>query len=285
MYFVILAFPIISLSCMRSVKAILFYFLNLSILSTAFSAVDIIAHRGASAYAPENTLASVDLALELDADGIEIDVHVSADGRLMVIHDGSTGRTCNEDVIIQKTHSHTLRQLDAGSWKGPEWKDEKIPFLEEVLERVPLNTKLFIECKTKDPKLFLQALEPLWSRHQERLQSSILISFHAPILSAFKREYPEQMVIWLIEEMESLEAYARHIKEGGKRLFDGLGVDHELGISDHDITTHLASGHLLSVWTVDQPRWVSYYTSKGFAFFTTNRPDLVQLNKNTQVTK
>jgi len=105
------------------------------------------AHRGESYIAPENTLAAFELAWKLGADALELDVHASADGRIMVMHDGATLRTCGKHLVIKETHSSELRKLDAGRWKGEEFAGEKIPFLEEALDILPPGKDLLMEIK------------------------------------------------------------------------------------------------------------------------------------------
>lgn len=94
------------------------------------------AHRGASAYCPENTMASFRKALELGATGIETDVQRAKDGRLVLIHDESLKRTTGDDRLVKDVTYEELAALDAGSWFDPSFQDERIPALEELLELV-----------------------------------------------------------------------------------------------------------------------------------------------------
>ncbi|MEK3885363.1 glycerophosphodiester phosphodiesterase [Paenibacillus sp. PL2-23] len=92
------------------------------------------AHRGASAYCPENTMAAFRKALELGATGIETDVQRTADGRLVLIHDESLARTTGDERLVQQVNAEDLAQLDAGSWFDPSFANERVPALEELLE-------------------------------------------------------------------------------------------------------------------------------------------------------
>lgn len=107
----------------------------------------LIAHRGESRDAPENTLAAVNLAWSRGARAVEIDVRSSADGRPVVIHDASTRRIGGPAKAVAAQTADQLRRLDAGLWKGRRWAGERIPFLEEVLETIPAGGRLFIELK------------------------------------------------------------------------------------------------------------------------------------------
>ena len=235
----------------------------------------IIAHRGASAYAPENTLAAFKLALEMGVDGVELDIHASADSKLMVIHDSHTGRTGNKHLSISETHSQELRNIDVGHWKGDAWKGETIPFLEEVLELVPKNKHLFIECKLKDPTIFLNALNQLWENYEERLSSSTFISFHAPILLALKQEKPHLTTLLLIEEPQILATYTHLVSSEEHLPFSGVGIDEALPIDENWAQSVKSHTQILSVWTVNNPQTALNYHAWGFHYLTTDKPDLL----------
>ncbi|MGA7607078.1 MAG: glycerophosphodiester phosphodiesterase family protein, partial [Anaerolineales bacterium] len=89
----------------------------------------IFAHRGASAHAPENTLASFELALSQGADAIELDVNLSADGEVVIIHDSTVDRTTNGHGRVAQLSLTELRSLDAGSFFSEKYHGEKIPLL------------------------------------------------------------------------------------------------------------------------------------------------------------
>jgi glycerophosphoryl diester phosphodiesterase len=122
---------------------LVFFVLNMTAQNT------FIAHRGASFLAPENTVAAAKLAWELGADAVEVDIHLSKDNRIMVIHDKDTKRTCSgkKNLTIADSPSTLLRDLDAGIWKDPKYKGEKIPFLTEIIETVPEGKTLVVEIK------------------------------------------------------------------------------------------------------------------------------------------
>lgn len=105
----------------------------------------IFAHRGASAYAPENTLAAFELALAQNADGIELDVKLSADGQAVVIHDLTVDRTTGAHGRVKDLSFSELRSLDAGAYFSENFRGEKIPSLEEVFEVVGKRTFINIE--------------------------------------------------------------------------------------------------------------------------------------------
>lgn len=108
---------------------------------------EIIAHRGASAVAPENTLPAIDSAIAAGADCIEIDVHLSKDNKVVVIHDKTVDRTTNGSGRVSELTSDYIKTLDAGSWFDEEFMGIQVPFLEEIIETVNAQTKLLIEIK------------------------------------------------------------------------------------------------------------------------------------------
>lgn len=109
------------------------------------------AHRGAKSFAPENTLSAFKKAVESGADGIELDVHLSQDGFIVVMHDENVDRTTNGKGEIKELSLAEIKKLDAGSWFDEKFKDEKVPTLEEVLEtlhELKFTGELNIELKT-----------------------------------------------------------------------------------------------------------------------------------------
>ena len=136
----------------------------------------IFAHRGSSAYAPENTLSAFELALEQGAHGIELDVKLSADGHVVVIHDETVDRTTNGTGRIKAMTLSEIKKLDAGSKFPPKFKPQEIPTLEEVLDAV--GGKLFINVEVAN---YSSPADDLPDRvvsliKEFHLESSVLIS-------------------------------------------------------------------------------------------------------------
>lgn len=143
-------------------------------LSQAFAAetpgdlrkVDNVAHRGASAYAPENTIAAFDKAVEMKADYIEIDVQRSKDGKLVVIHDTTVDRTTDGSGKVGNLTFKELRNLDAGSWKGEQFTGAQIPTFDEILDRY--HGKIGILIELKSPELYPGIEENVAGKLKER---------------------------------------------------------------------------------------------------------------------
>ena len=109
----------------------------------------IIAHRGASSYAPENTLASIRKAFDLNADGVEIDVQMSRDGELVLQHDWTLEKIAGEKKLVTSADLAELKKIDAGSWFSESFKGEQIPLLSEALAAIPDGRLVNIEIKKR----------------------------------------------------------------------------------------------------------------------------------------
>ena len=118
--------------------------------------MDIIAHRGYSAIAPENTLAAFQAAVEYQAQGVELDVQLSADRVPIVVHDSTLNRTTNGEGSVHTKTLNQLQSLDAGSWFSSEFIGEKIPTFQTVLDLLK-NTKITIYAEVKETD-FCQAM-------------------------------------------------------------------------------------------------------------------------------
>ncbi|MFS0883581.1 glycerophosphodiester phosphodiesterase [Metabacillus niabensis] len=139
--------------------------------------VDNVAHRGATGYAPENTIAAFDLAVEMKADYIEIDVQRSKDGKLVLIHDTTVDRTTDGTGKVGDLTFDQLRSLDAGSWKGEQFVGEQIPTFEEILERYHGKVGILIELKAPElyPGIEEQVAKALKERNLDKPQNEKII--------------------------------------------------------------------------------------------------------------
>lgn len=139
--------------------------------------VENIAHRGATGYAPENTISGFDMAVDMKADYIEIDVQRSQDGELVVIHDTTVDRTTDGTGKVGKLPFDYLRSLDAGSWKGEQFTGEKIPTFEEVLDRYRGKVGILIELKAPElyPGIENQVADALKERNLDKPQNEKII--------------------------------------------------------------------------------------------------------------
>ncbi|PGT82250.1 MULTISPECIES: glycerophosphodiester phosphodiesterase [Bacillaceae] len=141
--------------------------------------VEIFAHRGLSGFYPENTMAAFKAAVEVGAHGIELDVQMSKEGELVVIHDEKLERTTNGVGYVKDLTLNQLKQYDAGSWFHADFENEKIPTLNEVLEWVKLlPKKLIVNIELKNDRIEYENLEKKVLRliYELNLQQQCILS-------------------------------------------------------------------------------------------------------------
>ena len=225
-----------------------------------------IAHRGASYLAPENTVASAKLAWELGADAVEVDVYLSQDNRVMVIHDKTTRRTCNgkKSLEIRKTPSLVLRDLDAGSWKGPEFKGEKIPFIEEIIETVPEGKTLVIEIKC-GPEVLPELQRAI--EKKGKAGQIVFIGFDYDTIVKTQTAFPNNKCYWL----SSAKPGDKKLDEVAAAGLTGINVQYK-AINDELMAAAKSRNLEVLTWTVDDPVEAKHLTEIGVTGLTTNRP-------------
>lgn len=153
----------------------------------------IVGHRGFSAIAPENTIASFIRAIEAGANMIELDVMMSGDGGVFVFHDYKLGRTTNGSGLFRRVSKNYIRGLDAGSWFSKSFAGERVPFLEEVIELAKSNLYINIEIKHKWIDGLHELVDKtvrLVQKHQ-MMDSCIFSSFNLEALRYLHLKYPE----------------------------------------------------------------------------------------------
>lgn len=236
----------------------------------------IVAHRGASHIAPENTLAAFRLAWELDADLIEGDFYLTTDGVIIAHHDDTTKRTANVDRLVQEQTHQELTSLEVGSWKDPKWAGEKIPTLHQVFETVPPCGKVLIEIKSDtrivEPLIGVLGDSPLAK------EQMIIICFDAQVIAQIKQRLPSIRAYWLSDFKEHglgrWEPTVDQIIETAKRIgADGVDLNANLNVIDRKFVAEIRrSGLELHVWTVNDPVAATRLMRLGVDSITTDRP-------------
>ncbi len=227
----------------------------------------IIAHRGASYLAPENTVAAASLAWELGADAVEVDVFLAKDNRVMVNHDKDTKRTAagKKNMVIRNTPSLVLRNLDVGSWKDERYKGEKMPFLSEIIETIPEGKFLVVEIKSDSEILphLKRSLEKSGKKSQ-----IVFISFGWRTILDAQKEFPENKCYWLSSSKSGLKEKIADVAANGL-----AGVNLNYIIVDQEVMA-LAKENRIEVltWTVNEPGVAKKMTELGVKAITTNRP-------------
>jgi glycerophosphoryl diester phosphodiesterase len=251
-------------------KALLF-------LLTALSAqaVEIIAHRGFSARAPENTLGAFQLAWENGTDACELDVYLTADGKTAVIHDKTTQRTTGKALEVAKSTQAQLTALGAGAWKDPAWIKEKIPTLEQALATLPMGKKRFfieLKCGAEIVPELKRLLEPR-KAHADQLA---IIAFKREAAAESKKALPWIQVYRLASgktKQHTPTDLTQLIADTQADGLDGLDLSQADFAWDEAMVNQIrAAGFGLYVWTVNQPEAVQRFARLGVDGITTDDP-------------
>ncbi len=149
----------------------------------------VIAHRGASTYAPENTFAAFDLALDMGVRHFELDVQLSGDNHLVVIHDDKVNRTTDGNGEVSALTLRELQSLDAGAWFGAKFAGERIPTLESLLDRYRGRAHLHVEIKGTTQGLSERTVDMI--RRRGWAQNVTMTSFQIDKLEALRAHAPE----------------------------------------------------------------------------------------------
>jgi glycerophosphoryl diester phosphodiesterase len=248
-------------------KTTLLFLFFLILYQMQIQAQYLVAHRGASYLAPENTVASAKLAWELDADAVEIDVYLSKDGVIVVNHDKDTKRTSGETFVIKDTDAARLRQLDVGSYKDKKYKGEKMPILEEIIATVPPGKELFIEIKC-GPEI-VPVLEKEINKSDKKDQM-VIIGFDKEVVVKAKKQMPAIPVYWLRGNFTeySLDEVITIAKDN--RL-DGLDLSYKL-VTSELMQRMEQEGLEVQVYTVNDAKEAKKLMEMKVAGITTDRP-------------
>jgi glycerophosphoryl diester phosphodiesterase len=241
--------------------------------SGILSGVEIIAHRGASFDAPENTVAALRLGFEQGADAGELDVRLSKDGRIVVIHDADTARISGGKSPVNEQTADELRALDAGQWG--KWKGsafaEKIPQLVEILAIVPAGKRLFIESKA-GPEI-VNELERVLRASGLAPEQLPLITFDLETARILKLRLPAHEVSWIVDYSVTGSLPIDELIQSAKAAgLDGLDLNYKFPMNAAFVQKVHATGLKLYTWTVDDPAVAKSLAAAGLDGITTNRP-------------
>lgn len=239
----------------------------------------IFAHRGASVYAPENTLAAFEAAVQQHADAIELDAKLTADRQVVVIHDQTVDRTTNGSGEVRKMSLEAIRELDAGSFFDVQFKGEKIPLLSEVFEAV--GKRIFINIELTNYASLIDELPFLVVAlvKQFNLHARVMFSSFNPIaLWRVKHQLPE-VPVGLLAQPGKSGAWARS-------WLSGLLRHEALHPEKRDANPSLVqkvhrSGRRVYVYTVNQPQEMQQLFQIGVDGIFTDDPLLAQQARKT----
>ncbi len=241
--------------------------------------VEIIAHRGASFDVPENTLAAVRLAWSQKADAVEVDVYLSKDGRIVVIHDPDTKQMAGVDRPVAEQTLAELQSLDVGRWKGAAWAGEKIPTLAQVLELLPEGKGMFLDIKS-GPEIIPELRRVV--AESGKPSEHIAVIGPLDVCTAIKKALPKHPAYFL-EEFRWDEKTGQWSPSAGdlvaavrKAGLDGLDLGLKLPLDRSFIQSVKEADLKVYVWTVDDPGDARRLAEGGIDGITTNRPEFLR---------
>ena len=224
-----------------------------------------IAHRGASAYAPENTFAAFDKALALGASHVEFDLHFSKDGHIVIIHDETLERTTNGTGLVADSNLADLRLLDAGSWFSAEFAGESVPTFGGMLERYKGRFHFHVEIKADVRGLSRQAADMV--RGYGVAEAATIISFQLSSLEELVGYAPELSTGWLVFNVD--DATVDHAKRLGLKLL----CPHSSNLTPELVDRLHRSGMDVRAWGAADDALMKKAVDSGVDGLTVNFPD------------
>lgn len=247
------------------------------------------AHRGASAYAPENTLEAIDLAMSMGFDWVENDVQRTKDGELVVIHDDTLARTTDVEQVfpdrkpwrVKDFMTEEIRRLDAGSWFGPQFAGARVPTLREYMDRVQRNQqRLLLEIKKPElyPGIEEQTLRVLdeagWLDENHVRRRLVVQSFSAESVRIVHELRPDLLTAFLgTPPLAELPRYAQFTDRINPWY---TTIDGEWVNAVHGLLGAHGKAMEVDTWIVDDAETARKVQDMGVDGIITNKPDVVR---------
>ena len=257
---------------LKLVVSLTFFFFNLCLADPL-----IVAHRGSSFDAPENTLPAFRLAWEQGADGVEGDFLLTKDAQIVCIHDASTKRLADKNLVVSKSTLQELRALDVGAWKHEKFKGTKIPTISEVFATIPKGKKIFVEVKC-GPEIVPFLVKEIRKANLETDQVR-LICFNTKVIKSFKENMPNHKAYWLSGFNKKNGSWKPSVDQVITTLqnckADGLDSQHT--IPPEFSKSVIKAGFEWHAWTINDARTAQRLAKRGIDSITTDRPKLIGL--------
>jgi len=234
----------------------------------------IIAHRGASFNAPENTIRAITLAWAQKISKVEIDIHITKDKRIVAIHDANTSEVAVKHLNIKNTLFKELQKLDVGSWKHKKWSGVKIPSIEEILATLPKFGVLIIEikCGIEIIPYLRKAIKEIPSHQIE------FISFDYRVISSIKTNFPKHKALWLLDLDYTPETRKNnlpveiYIQKALEAKLDGLNIWAGKIANNNYIKKIKQHNLLVYIWSTNDPKVAKFFLNAKVDALTTDRP-------------
>jgi len=239
----------------------------------------IVAHRGASRDAPENTIPAFELAWEQGADAIEGDFRLTRDGHIVCIHNKDTGEVAGRNLVVKDSTLDALRKLDVGAHHGEKYRGTVIPTIAEVFSTIPEQKKIYIEVKC-GVEIIPALLEEI-NRAGITKEQILVISFKEKVIQELKARAPQYRASWLcsFKKQEtgvmtpSLETVLNTLK-----LIQADGLSSNPAVPRPIIEEVARQGYEWHVWTVDDLKTARRTKALGVKSITTNIPAFMKKN-------
>lgn len=230
----------------------------------------VIAHRGFSGRAPENTLVAIRQAIEIGADMVEIDVTITADDEVILLHDETLDRTTDGQGPPMALTLEEIRRLDAGSWFAPEFAGERVPTLAEALDAIEGRILLNIEIKSEAVEYGVVPKVAALINEHGLLEQVVVSSFSPEALRQMKTVYPAVITATLFNaDLHTDRDPLEIVKEVGSRAFNISGKRLTVAMLDR-LHRH---GIPVAVYTVNEPEEMRRIVALGVNAIFTDQPD------------
>jgi glycerophosphoryl diester phosphodiesterase len=235
----------------------------------------IVAHRGASFVAPENTLPAFELAWEQGADAIEGDFLLTKDNQIVCIHDKTTKRLTEQNLAVAESTLEQLKTLDVGSWKNKKYTGTQIPTISEVFATVPNGKNLFVEVKC-GPEIITYLIKEI-QKSDLKMDQVRLICFNKEVIKVFKEAMPAYKAYWLTGFKKKNGSWNPSLEEVLVTLkackADGLDSQHTIPPEFSEAV--LGAGFEWHAWTINDLVTAERLAKRNIYSITTDRPKLI----------
>ncbi|MEN8248061.1 MAG: glycerophosphodiester phosphodiesterase family protein [Bacteroidota bacterium] len=228
----------------------------------------VVAHRGASGYAPENTLSAMKKAIEMNADMSELDVQETADGRIILLHDKTLLKTAGIEKNIWELNYEDLEGIEVGEWFSEEYKGEPIPTLKEVIDLVRGKMKLNIELKANGHEIMLAERTLKIVEENNFLDQVVFTSFKFDEVRRIRALNKEARVGYIFSKLpEDIDVFSEDV--------DILSAKYKI-VDAEFMKKARAAGKEVAVWTVNEPEDMQRMIDLGVDNIITNYPDVLR---------
>jgi glycerophosphoryl diester phosphodiesterase len=244
------------------------------------SDLEIIAHRGYSAAAPENTLAAMDAAVAAGADAVEFDIQVGLGGVPVLLHDGTLDRTTDASGPVERHALDQLKELDAGRWFGPAFAGERIPTLAEAFAHLGTRvTRIYAEVKGYGEPEHIDGMVRV-AEEAGALERTVFIAIEWHVLERVRALRPSAAIGYIVTRPDQVDDAVGRTRGDAQAMLD---VDARIVLADPSVARRARDAGLdTAVWTVDDVADAERLRGLGIRRITTNQVERLLAWKRTR---